>query len=183
VADALDEANDAFDGVGDGGGTGGTRIEVSRTARGREPLAFSLALPAAWTDVTSSVPERQGPVFVDVVLKPQTPSEARIVVSRSASYLEDPAPARADITAIRKSYEQEFGDGVTRSRLVRLAGEPAVALDIAPGADGLRSRQMAVMREGQVVLLNLTAPKDEWTALLAAFDRVVASWRWGPVST
>ncbi|MDQ4125098.1 MAG: hypothetical protein M3134_05805 [Actinomycetota bacterium] len=183
VAEALDQANDAFGDFGGKGGAGGpTTIEVSRAARGRGDVSFSIELPAAWTDVTGSVSERQGPVLIDVMLAAPAGSEGRIIVSRSVDYLQNPAPAGDDIRSIRKSYEQEFGDSITRSRLVRLAGEPAVALDIAPGADGLQSRQIAVMRDGQVLLLNLTARKSEWRAMLAVFDRVAASWRWGTAS-
>jgi hypothetical protein len=145
-------------------------------------VAFTVTLPVAWNDVTAAVEEKQGAVLVDLVMKPQTPSEARVVVTRSVQYLEDPAPANADIRSIRADIERELGDSLERSRVVRLAGEPALALDIAPGADGLRSRQIAVMRGGQVLFVSLTAPRAEWKAMLKVFEDVVASWSWGTVS-
>lgn len=183
VAEALDQANDAFDGVGgESRASGPTTIEVSRAARGRDEVSFSVVIPAAWTDVTASIPERQGPVLIDLMLVGPAPSEARIIVSRSVSFIENPAPAGDDITSIRKQYESEFGDRITRSRIARLAGETAVALDIGPGADGLRSRQLAVMRDGQVLIVDLTAPKAQWPATLAVFDRMIASWKWGTAS-
>jgi hypothetical protein len=181
VADALDEADDAF-GEGFPGSSGDTTIEVTRRARGGDPVTLSAALPAGWVDVTSAIEERQGSVLVDLVMKPQTPSEARIVVARSAKYLQDPAPASADIGTIRADLEREFGDSLARSRSTRLAGEAALTLDIAPGADGLQSRQVVAMRGGQVVFVNLTAPKSEWRAMLAVFEDVLASWEWGTVS-
>lgn len=182
VAEALEGANDAFGGLGGQGTTtettGTSTIEVSRPARGRGPVSFSIELPAAWNDVSTSVPERQGALVVDVVLTPQTRSEARIVAARSVRFLENPAPKGHDITSIRKSYEEEFGDSIARSRIVRLGGETAIALDLVPGADGLQSRQIATMRDGQVLLLSITAPKSEWRPMLQVFDRVVASWKW-----
>ena len=190
AAEALEEAGEAFGGGGGGAGGGGggggvgapTRIEVERTAKGRQPVSFGVALPAGWVDLSASVPERQGTVLVDLVMKP-TAGEARIVVTRSLRFMQDPAPANADITSIRKDYEREFGDSLVRSRLTELAGEPAVALDLAPGADGLQSRQVAVMRGGQVLLINLAAPKSTWRPMLQVFDQVLESWRWGSVST
>lgn len=186
VADALDEVDGSFGGPGGGSGSGGsgaaTRIEVSRAADGREPVSFSVTLPVAWTDVTAAVPERQGSVLVDVVMKPQAPSEARIVVTRSVRFMQDPAPAGAGIGTVRQRIEREFGDSLARSRSIRLAGEAAVALDIAPGADGLQSRQVAVMRGGQVIFVGVTAPRSEWPAMLDVFDRVLGSWKWGTVS-
>lgn len=185
VAEAAEEAEGAFgrgaQGRG-GGGSADTKIEVSRTANGGEPVKFSVALPAAWNDLTASVPERQGPLLVDVVMKPQTPSEARIVVTRSVRFMDDPAPPKADIGSIRAELEREYGDSLVRSRSMRLAGEAAIALDIAAGADGLRSRQVAVMRGGQVIFAALTAPAGEWGSMEKVFDDVLASWSWGTVS-
>ncbi|HYO61244.1 MAG TPA: hypothetical protein VEU29_05045 [Actinomycetota bacterium] len=192
INDAVEDAERSLEGAGGGygggkgggagGTTGGTTIEVSRKAHGGDPVSFSLALPAAWNDVTAAVPERQGAVLVDVVMKPQTPSEARIVVARSVRYMEDPAPPGAGIASVRKGIEAEFGESLVRSRSVRLGGEAAIALEIAPGADGLRSRQIAVMRGGQLLFVNLTAPKAEWAATLKVFDQVLGSWNWGTTS-
>lgn len=185
AADALDDARGLQDAIKGGGGKGGgapTTVEVSRAAKGGEPVAFTVALPVSWNDVTAAVEERQGSVLVDLVMKPQTPSDARIVVTRSLRYMEDPAPANADIGSVREGIEREFGDSLVRSRAIRLAGEAAVAFEIAPGADGLRSRQIAVMRGGQVIFVSLTAPKPQWDAMLAVFDDVLASWKWGAVS-
>ncbi|MDQ3981542.1 MAG: hypothetical protein M3271_02535 [Actinomycetota bacterium] len=184
VSDALDEADRATKGGGRGGrgSAAGTAIEVARTAAGREPVAFSVALPVGWNDLTASVDERQGSVVVDLVMKPQTPSEARIVVTRSLRYLEDPAPENADIVTVRRGIERELGDGLVRSRSVRLAGEAAVAFDIAPGADGLQSRQIAAMRGGQILFVSLAAPQAEWAEMLPVLDDVLASWRWGAIS-
>jgi hypothetical protein len=183
VADAIDEAEEGFNGQGrgKGGGNAATTIEVSRAAKGREPVTFSLALPVGWNDVTGAIPERQGAVVIDVVMQPAA-GEARIVVTRSVQFLEKPAAAGADISTVRADYEREFGDSIARSRMTQLAGEPAVVLDLAPGADGLQSRQVAVMREGQVVLVNLTAPKGSWGPMLRVFDQVLESWSWGAVS-
>ena len=181
VSDALDAADGAIDG-GAAGNAGDTTIEVSRRAEGGEPVGFEITLPAGWVDVTAAVEERQGAVLVDVVMKPQTPSDARIVVTRSVRYLDDPARASEDIRSVRAGLEREFGDSLTRSRLVRLAGETALELEIAAGADGLRSRQVAVMRGGQVLLVNLTASQSDWRGMLSVFDDVLESWQWGPVS-
>lgn len=185
AAEALEDARDLGKGIkggGGGGSTAPTTVEVSRTARGGEPVGFSVALPVSWIDVTAAVEERQGAVLVDLVMKPSTPSEARIVVARSVRYMDDPAPAKADIGSVREGIEREFGDSLVRSRSMRLAGEPAIALDIAPGADGLQSRQIAVMRGGQVLFVNLAAPKAQWDATLSVFEDVLASWSWGSVS-
>jgi hypothetical protein len=181
VADALDDVDGAFEGGG-GDNSTATTIEVARTADGREPVKLTVTLPVAWTDVTAAVPERQGSVLVDVVMKPQAPSETRIVVTRSLRFMQDPAPPDADIGTVRQGIEREFGDSLVRSRPIRLAGEPAIALDVAPGADGLQSRQVAVMRGGQVLFVSLTAPKAEWRAMLEVFDQVLGSWSWGTVS-
>lgn len=181
AAEALEQADDAFEGVG-GRGTGGTKVEVGRTAKGGEPVLFSVALPEGWIDATASVPERQGPLLVDVVMKPASPSEARIVVTRSIRFLEDPAAPDADVSSVRRRIEQEYGDTLADSGLTKLSGEQALRLDIAPGADGLRSRQLAVMRGGQVLFVSVTAPASEWRPTLAVFERVLASWRWGTVS-
>ena len=184
VTEAFEEAEDAFPGGSRGGGRGSadTKIEVSRTAAGGEPVKFSVELPAAWNDLTASVPERQGPLLVDVVMKPQTPSEARIVITRSVRFMDDPAPPKADIGSIRAEIEREYGEGLVRSRSMQLAGEAAIALEIAPGADGLRSRQVVAMRGGQVIFVALTAPAGEWDSMEKVFGDVLASWSWGPVS-
>lgn len=187
VADAFDEADNAFEGGGYGGGgssssSGDTTIEVSRKARGRDPVGYAVTLPAGWVDLTASEPERQGAILIDVLTKPQTPSEARIVVTRSVRFMKDPGPASAGIGSVRKEIEREFGKSLVRSRTSRLAGEDAIVLDTAPGADGLRSRIVAVMRGGQVIFVSVTAPQSEWDATLAVFDQVLASWHWGTVS-
>lgn len=181
VADALDEADGAFEG-GFGGGSAPTTIEVGRAATGRDEVKFSVALPAGWIDATASVPAQQGPLLVDVVMKPGAISEARIVVARSVRFLEDPAASNAKVAGIRKGIEREYGDTLASSGLTKLAGEQALRLDVSPGADGLRSRQIAVMRGGQVLFVSVTAPQTEWDATLRVFDRVLASWRWGTVS-
>jgi hypothetical protein len=183
VTDQVNEAIDEVEEVGGGRGRAGagTTIEVERAASGREPLGYSVTLPVSWVDVTAGVEERQGSVLVDLVMEAQPPSEARIVVTRSLRYLEDPAPEGADIATVRRQIENELGDGVVRSRSIRLAGEQAVAYDLAPGADGLRSRQVAVMRGGQVLFVALTAPGREFDATLPVFQEVLASWRWSTV--
>lgn len=181
VSDALDEADDAFDGVAGGRGAA-TTIEMTRTAAGRDPVTFSVTLPPGWLDLTAAEPERQGGILVDVVMKPQAPSEARIVVTRSERFMDDPLPAGAGIAAVRREVEREFGDALVGSRAVRLAGEDAVELEIAAGADGLRSRQVVTVRGGQILFVNLTAPKAQWRAVLPVFDRVLESWQWGTVS-
>jgi hypothetical protein len=38
------------------------------------------------------------------------------------------------------------------------------------------------MRGGQVILINLAAPKNTWRPMLQVFDRLLASWDWGTVS-
>lgn len=181
VAEALDQAEDAFEGV-KGGKGGGTTVEVTRTARGREPLTIGVAIPVGWIDVTSSVAEKQGPLLVDLVIKPQAPSDAQIDVSRSVAYQEEPAPARARIGSVRSAIEREIGEALVRSKLVRLGGEEAVQLDVATGANGLQTRRVAVMRDGQVLFVSLTAPRSEWTPMLTVFERFLASWKWGTVS-
>lgn len=187
TSEVTDQISDAVEGVGGaiGGGeaaAGGSTIEVSRAAAGGAPVSYTLTLPVGWLDLTAAVQEDQGTLLVDVVTKPQTPSNARIVVTRSARYLRDPAPERADVTSVRRGIEREFGDALAHSRLVRLAGERALELDIAPGADGLRSRQVAVMRGGQVLFVGLTASEAEWRSMLEVFDGLLASWKWGAVS-
>ena len=183
VAEAVDQAGEAFEGVGKGGGTAAaTTVEVTRTAPGREPLTIAVSLPVGWIDVTSMVPEKQGPILVDLVTKPQTPSEARIVVTRSVHYMKNPSPPVADVSSIRSGIEREFGDTLVGSKLVRLGGEEALELEIAPGVDGLQTRQVAVMRDGQLLYVSVTAPKSEWRPMLAVFNRLLASWEWGSVS-
>ncbi|MDQ3951730.1 MAG: hypothetical protein M3279_02020 [Actinomycetota bacterium] len=180
VEDAREQIDGAFGGGGNTGGT--TTLEVSRRARGRAEVGYSVALPAGWIDLTGSVEENQGAVLVDVLMKPQAPSEARIVITRSVRYLERPAPESATIATERRGIEREFGDSLVRSRAVRLGGVPAIALDVAAGADGLRSRQVAVVRGGQVLFVNLSADRSEWASMLPVFEDVLASWNWGPVS-
>ena len=186
VFDQVDDARDQIDrarrGSRGGGGGGTTTIAVGRRAQGGEEVEYSVALPAGWVDLTDSVQEDQGAVLVDVLMQPQAPSEARIVITRSVRYLREPAPASATIASVRRGIEREFGEGLERSRSVRLGGEPAVAMDIAPGADGLRSRQVAVMRGGQVLFVNLSAHRSEWPAMLPVLEQVLASWQWGPVA-
>jgi hypothetical protein len=65
---------------------------------------------------------------------------------------------------------------------VRLAGEDAIAFDLAAGADGLQSRQVAAMRDGQLLFVGVTAPKAQWGPTLRVFDRLLGSWEWGTVS-
>ncbi|MDQ3982824.1 MAG: hypothetical protein M3271_09130, partial [Actinomycetota bacterium] len=181
VTDALDEAGEIDLGTrGDRGS--GTRLEISRAASGREQVGYSLSLPVAWNDVTGAFPERQGSVVVDVVMKPQPPSDARIVVTRSAFYLQNPVPKGSDVADVRRDIERELGASVVRSETVRLSGEKAVALDLAPGAGGLRSRQVATVREGQVIFVALTAHESEWRTMLPVFEEVLSSWQWSIVS-
>lgn len=181
VSDVIEGTDDTLGGLGNLGG-GGSTVEVSRSATGGDAVLFGVTLPAGWVDVTSAVQEDQGALVVDLVTKPQTPSEARIVVARSKRYLRKPAPERADVSSIRDEIEREYGDALEDSSLVRLAGEEALELDLVPGADGLRSRQIAVMRGGQVLFVGLTASATEWTSMQRVFDRLLESWKWGTVS-
>lgn len=184
VSDALDQADGGFGEGFQGGGGAATTIEVTRPAAGGRPVTFQATIPVGWVDVTpTGSGERQGPVLVDLVAKPQAPSEARIVVTRSVRYVENPAPPGTGIESIRSDVEKEFGDSLTGSSSVTLAGEKAVLLEIAPGADGLRSRQIAVMRGGQVLFVGLVAPKSEWGSFVPVFDDVVESWKWRKVTT
>jgi hypothetical protein len=180
--EVTDQVNDALDQVGGivppGGEVTGVTLEVSRSAEGRGPVGYSVALPVGWLDVTASEKERQPPLVVDVVMKPQTPSEARIVVTRSLRFLEDPASPTAQIRSIRRELLAEYGESLAGTRGLGLAGEPALEIDVAPGADGLRSRHVAVMRGGQVLFVALTARKSEWDELVPAFEAVLASWKW-----
>ncbi|MDQ3915094.1 MAG: DUF1795 domain-containing protein [Actinomycetota bacterium] len=179
VEDARDEAGRITGGAGAGAGSSRpTTVAVSRTAAGRRPVAYAVELPVGWLDLTAAEEERVGPLVVDVVLKPVTPSEARIVVTRSVRFLEDPAPEDADITSIRREMLAEYGDRLAGTAPARLAGEPAIRIDIAPGTDGLRSRQVAVMRGGQVLFASVTAKEPEWRAVLPVFGDVLASWKW-----
>lgn len=182
--DQVEDAREQIDGAIEGGRStrATTRVEVSRRARGRAEVGYSVALPVGWIDLTNSVDEDQGAVLVDVLMKPQAPSQARIVIARSVRFLERPAPENATIATVRRGIEREFGDSLVRSRSIRLGGEPAIALEIAAGADGLRSRQVAVVRDGQVLFVNLSANRSEWASMLPVFEDVLASWRWGPVS-
>ncbi|HEX2196506.1 MAG TPA: hypothetical protein VHJ76_06225 [Actinomycetota bacterium] len=185
VTDQVEDALDDVGGIGRGGAGNvapGTTLEVSRRARGRGEVGYSVAVPPGWVDLTGSVEENQGAVLVDVLMKPQAPSETRLVIARSVRYLRRPAPEDATIASVRRGIEREFGDSLVRSRAMRLGGEPAIALDIAPGADGLRSRQVAVVRGGQVLFVNLAAAESEWDAMLPVLEDVLASWQWGPVS-
>jgi hypothetical protein len=182
VVDAREDVDRVLEDLDLGGGAGQgdatSTIEVSRSAAGRGPVGFSIAQPLSWLDLTASVQERQPPLVVDLVLKPQTPSEARIVVTRSVRFLADPAPAKADIGSIRREVLSEYGDSLAASRSARLDGEPAIRIDVVPGADGLRSRQVAVLRGGQVIFVSLTAQDDEWQSMLPVFEDVLSSWKW-----
>lgn len=183
----TDQVSDALEGTGGlGNGFGGSEaastIEVTRTAAGREAVTFSLGVPSGWVDATETVPEKQGAVLVDVIVKPAAVSETRVVVARSVRFLERPAPAGDDVASVRKEIEDEYGDSLARSRLTKIAGEQALQLDVKPGADGLQSRQVAVMREGQILFASVTAPQSEWSHALKAFEGVLDSWRWGTVS-
>jgi hypothetical protein len=181
VNEALEEAGGFPTGLRPGRG-GGTTLEISRAASGREQVGYSVELPLAWNDVTGAFPEKQGSVLVDVVMKPPPPSDARIVIARSVFYLQNPAPKGADIGDVRRRIEGELGDSMVRSEAVRLSGERAVAMELAPGSGGLRTRQIAVVREGQVLFVALTAHESEWRAMLPVFEDVLASWQWSVVS-
>ena len=179
--EVTDQVNDAIDQVGGirpGGNGSATTLEVSRSAEGRGPVAYSVALPVGWLDLTASEEERQPPLVVDLVMKPQTPSEARIVVTRSLRFLEDPAPPAAQIRSVRRELLAEYGDSLAGTRGLGLDGEPALEINVVPGSDGLRSRQVAVMRGGQVLFVSLTADRGEWDELVPVFEAVLASWKW-----
>ncbi|MFN2588241.1 MAG: hypothetical protein ABR613_09000 [Actinomycetota bacterium] len=179
VSDAFEGAGRALGGAGAGGGSGAaTRIDVARSAEGRGPVGYSVALPVGWLDLTEAEQGVVGPLVVDLVMKPAAPSETRIVVTRSVRFLQDPGPATADVTSVRGGILSEYGETLAGSGRAQLAGEPALRIDVAPGAGGLRSRQIAVMRGGQVIFLSVTAPRSEWRTALPVFEDVAASWKW-----
>jgi hypothetical protein len=177
VEDALDQAGE-FGGDLGAGATKPTTIELSRKAAGRAPVAYSVELPFGWLDLTELEDEVVGPLAVDLILTAGDATKARIVVTRSVRFLEDPAPAEADIGSIRRELLGEYGDSLAGTRPVTVDGEAGIRIDLKPGADGLRSRQVAMMRGGQVLFASVTAPKQEWETTLPVFDDVLASWAW-----
>lgn len=112
-----------------------------------------------------------------MILKPP-PAGARIVVARSLDFLQRPAGVGADASSIRREMLDECGDTIAATRPVVVAGEAAIRIDLKPEAGGLRSRQVAMMRGGQILFASATAPASEWKATLPVFDDVLASWKW-----
>ncbi|HEV2754153.1 MAG TPA: hypothetical protein VG318_00040 [Actinomycetota bacterium] len=188
VSDATNEVTEQVeDALGDAGGIGDigagsdgrpTRISVSRRAAGRGPVGYSLELPVGWIDATQAEDAVVGPLAVDLVMIPSALTEARIGVTRSVRFLEDPAPEDAGIASIRRELLAEYGDTVADTGPVSVAGQPGIRIDVRPGADGLRSRQVGLMRGGQVLFVSVTAVRAEWDATLSVFDDVLASWKW-----
>lgn len=175
VEDALDEAGQITAGAG---GSKPTTIEMSRKAAGRGPVAYSVELPFGWLDLTELEDDVVGPLAIDLILTAADATEARIVVTRSVRFLEDPAPANADIASIRREMLAEYGDSLAGTKPVTLDGEPGMQIDLKPGAHGLRSRQVAVMRGGQVLFAAVTVPQREFETTLPVFEDLLASWSW-----
>ena len=179
VSEGVDEALDAAEDARKRGSEAEVKLAVSRTDAEGATVGYSILLPLGWQDITQGLSQPAPAVVIDFAITPAPASgPTNILIARSKSYLDDPAPRDADVDAVMSQLRKEFGPGaILRSRRTTVAGEEAVALDLRPQG-ATRARQIVFMRRGQVFLVTLTTGPDDWEARLPLLDEVLGSWAW-----
>jgi hypothetical protein len=155
---------------------------VGRDATVAKGTGYRFTLPAGWQRAVTAV-RREGPtdstVDLSVAGRPSGGGVAASVTvlltpARGVS-LEDYAAARRDLLA-RQPGHRLLG----QYRHLRVAGVPAVTLDVAYSVTGasLRARQLSCLRGDRAYDIVLTADEGSFPTDVVTFEQLLATWSW-----
>lgn len=150
-------------------------------ARGRaDGTGYSVRVPSGWNDGAKRF-EGSSVAFDRTYVKGRgSDVTSSILVVRST-----PSGARRGIAGLEGSVRRQIAAGaggadVQESSAPRIDGEAALAFVVrrSLGDTAIVQRQIAVVRDGALFIVGLTAARRTYEADARTFARFLASWRW-----